>query len=462
MAPRRYVGVGLLGYGNIGREVFNYFRQVRDYARVTRIAERRAGVRAPLAAKKLITKRPQDVIADPSTDIIVELTGDVEHAREYMLDAIDRGKHVVTANKDALAKHWPDIMRRAAERGVSVGFEATTGGGIPIVRAMQRHNSNDEIEGFAGILNGTCNFILTRMKEYIVRHMGDEDIQKRSLPLEDALALAQRRGYAEPDPTNDVNGFDTKYKVAILANLAFETCVDPADIFCEGIWGETQRIMPSDFYFLHHPRYLGGKFELKLVGVAELLGGRPALRVHPALVESGGVLGDLAAVSENFNGIVIRGRRLGTQFLKGLGAGPKPTTISVASDVREIARSMLRAEKGRSPGPAETALVGPPVPKLGRSSALGDVGKVRTRGFIRSFSPDVKGVYAKKLEILARRKVNVQSIVNVREFVYGRDHFMPDYIEIDAAPDAAVREALKAFRRMRDVRDAMYFRILDL
>jgi homoserine dehydrogenase len=462
VAPRRYVGVGLLGYGNIGKEVFNYLQQVADYARVTRIAERRVGMRAPQAAKKLFTKNVQDVIADPTTEIIVELTGDVARAPEYMLAAIDRGKHVVTANKDALAKHWPEIMERAGERGVSVCFEATVGGGIPVVRAMQRHISSDEIESFAGILNGTCNFILTRMKEYVVRHMGDEDIQKRSLPLEDALAQAQRLGYAEPDPTNDVNGFDTKYKVAILANLAFETCVDPADIFCEGIWGESQRILPSDFYFLHHRRYLDGKFELKLVGVAERRDGRPALRVHPALIDANGELADLAAASENFNGIVIRGRRLGTGFLKGLGAGPKPTAISVASDVREIATSMLRAEEGRSPGPAEVALVGPPVPKVRRGSALGDVGKVRTRGFIRSFSPDVKGVYAKKLEILARHKVNVQSIVNVREFVYGRDHFMPDYIEIDAAPDGAVREALEAFRRMRDVRDAMYFRILDL
>ncbi len=462
MAPRQYVGVGLLGCGNIGGEVFSYLRQARGYARVTRIAERRANVRAPQAAKKLFTERPEDVIADPSTDIIVEVTGDVKRAPAYMLDAIDRGKHVVTANKDALAMHWREIMERAARRGVSVCFEATVGGGIPIVQAMRRHNSSDQIESFAGILNGTCNFILTRMKEYIVRHMEDEKVQKRALPLEEALALAQRRGYAEPDPTNDVNGFDTKYKVAILANLAFEASVNPADIYCEGIWGENQRIMPSDFYFLHHRRYLDGKFELKLVGVAERRDGRPTLRVHPALIEGAGELSDLAAVSENFNGIVVRGRRLGTQFLKGLGAGPKPTTISIASDIRELATAVLRAEEGRTPGPAQTVSVGPPVPRIRGSSALGDVGKVRTRGFIRSFSPDVKGVYAKKLEILARHKVNVQSIVNVREFVYGRDRFMPDYIEIDSAPDGSVREALAAFRRLRDVRDAMYFRILDL
>jgi homoserine dehydrogenase len=452
----------MLGYGNIGKEVFNYYRQGRDYARVTGLARRRVGARAPLAVKKILTKRAQDLIADPATEIVVELTGDAEHAAQYILDAIDQGKHVVTANKEVVAKHWQEIMERARLRGVSVGFEATVGGGMPVVRAMQRHISSDEIQSFAGILNGTCNFILTRMREYIVRHMEDSAIQKRSLPLEEALNQAQRRGYAEPDPTLDLNGFDTKYKVAILANLAFETFVDPADIYCEGIWEENQRISPSDFYFLHHPRYLDGKFALKLVGVAERRDGKPTLRVHPALIERTGGLGDLAAVTENFNGIVIRGRRLGTQFIKGLGAGPKPTAISVASDVREIATSMLRAEATGGRGPVEAAFVGPPVPRVRRGTALGDVRKIRTRGYIRSFSPDVKGVYAKKLEILARHKVNVQSVVNVREFVYGRDRVMPDYIEIDATPDGAVREALQAFRRMRDVRDPMYFRILDL
>ena len=455
MAPRRYVGVGLLGYGNIGKEVFNYFREGRDYARVTRIAERRAGVRAPQATKKLMTKRVQDVIADPSTEIIVELTGDVEHAAKYMLDAIDHGKHVVTANKEVIAKHWPEIMERASRRGVSVCFEATVGGGIPIVRAVQRHISSDEIESFAGILNGTCNFILTRMTEYILRHLDDEAIQKRSLPLEDALAQAQRRGYAEPDPTNDLNGFDTKYKVAILANLAFATFVDPDDIYCEGIWTSDQRIVPSDLYFLHHPRYLDGKYALKLVGIAQRRDGRPVLRVHPALIETHGPLADLAAVTESFNGIVVRGRRLGTQFLKGLGAGPRPTAISVASDIREIASSVLRAEGGSKAS-------GPDVPTIGRRATIGDVRRVRARGFIRSFSPDIKGIYARKLAILARHNISVQSVVNVREFVYGRDKSMPDYIEIDYAPDGAVREALRAFRRLRGVRDPMYFRILEL
>ena len=451
MAAKRSVGIGLLGYGNIGREVFNYYRQPRGAVRIVRIARRRLRAPAPVAVRKLLTNRAEEVIADPETDIIVELTGDAEAGARYMLQAIDLGKPVVTANKEAIAKHWPEIMGRAQRRGVAVGFEATVGGGMPVVRAVQRHIACDEIESFAGILNGTCNFILSRMREYVIRHMDDPDIQKRSLPLEEALAQAQKRGYAEPDPTMDLNGFDTKYKVAILANLAFDTYVDPAEIYCEGIWEENQRIMPSDIFFLHHRRYLGGKFALKLVGVAELRGGRPTLRVHPALIDKAGPLSDLAANDETFNGIVIRGRRLGTQFLKGLGAGPKPTTISVAGDVREIATSLLRG------GPS-----GAPDVAVRRRSALGDVGKVPTRGYIRSFSPDVKGIYAKKLEILARHKVSVQSVVNVREFVYGRDRVMPDYIEIDEAPDGAVRDVLRAFRRLRNVRDPMYFRVLEL
>ena len=246
--------------------------------------------------------------------------------------------------------------------------------------------------------------------------------------------------------------------MAILANLAFDTAIDPSEIYCEGIWEESQRILASDFYFLHHPRYLDGKYALRLAGIAERRGGRPALRVHPALIDTGGALADLAGVTENYNGIVINGRRLGRQFIKGLGAGPKPTTISVASDIREIAAGMSKPTKGGSQ--AENS--GPPVPGARRGPALADVRKVRTRGYIRSVSPDVKGIYAKKLEILARHKVNVQSVVNVKEFLYGRDRFMPDYIEIDPAPDGAVRDVLRAFRRLRGVRDPMYFRVLEL
>ncbi len=448
------VGIGLLGIGNIGKEVFSYLRGVPD-VRVLRIARRRVNAPAPAAIKKLVTRRAQSVIDDPAIDIIVEITGDAERGAQYILDSIDSGKHTVTANKEAIAVRWREIMALARKRGVSVGFEATVGGGMPVVRAVQRHDANDEVQNFAGILNGTCNFILGRMKEYIVRHMDDPHIQKRSLPLEDALAEAQRLGYAEPDPTMDINGFDTKFKVAILANLAFDSYFDPNDIYCEGIRDLNQRILASDFYFLHHQRYLGGKYALKLAGVAERTGRRPTLRVHPALIETDGPLADLAAVDQNFNALTLNGRRLGTQFIKGLGAGPKPTAISVASDVREIAAAVLS-----SSGAGTNA--GPPVPSARRGGAPGNFDRVKTRGFIRSVSPDVKGIYAKKLDILARHKVNVQSVVNIKEFVYGRDRYMPDYIEIDPAPDGAVRDVLKAFGRLRGVRDPMYFRILEL
>jgi homoserine dehydrogenase len=443
------IRVGLLGYGNIGREVFEYFRGGRDGIRITRVARRRLNAAAPASVRSLIA-RAEDVIADPNVDLVIDLTGDAKQGARYTLDAIARGKHVVTANKSALAARWSDVMARAQRAGVSVGFEATVGGGMPVVRTMQRHIAADEVEAFAGILNGTCNFILTRMREYIVANLDDPSIQKRSLPLEAALKQAQERGYAEPDPTNDINGADTKYKVAILANLAFETAVDPKSIDCAGIWEAGQRIMPSDLYFLHHPRYLGGRFALKLAGIAQRVAGLPALRVHPTLIDTQGELADLAAVDENYNGIIIRGKRLGTQFIKGLGAGPKPTAVSVASDVREIAAAV------------RVGGAGPAVPVVRGSGALGDVRKIVTRGYIRSFSPDTKGIFAKKLEILAEHRVNVQSVVNVKEFVYGRERSMPDYIEVDPTPDGAVQDAVRAIARLRGVRDAMYFRILEL
>ncbi len=443
------IGIGLIGYGNIGREVFAYFRAHSDGARIVSVSRRRPGAAAPPAVRRLLARSADALIADPNVQIVIELTGDAQRGREHMLQAIERGKHVVTANKSALAANWPEITAAARKRGVSLGFEATVGGGMPVVRAMQRHIARDEVEAFAGVLNGTCNFILTRMNEYILRHLDDPHIQKRSLPLEQALALAQKRGYAEPDPMFDLNGFDTKFKVAILADLAFATYCDPDRIYCEGIWQEDQRIVPSDLYFLHHPKYLGGRYALKLAGVAELHNGRPALRVHPALIDATGPLADLAACTETYNGLMVRSARLGTQFIKGLGAGPKPTTISIVSDVQEIASSIASGGSG------------PPVPQT-RRAPLGNVDSVRTRGYIRSFSPDVKGIYAKKLEILAQHKVSVQSVVNVREFVYGVDRSMPDYIEIDAAPDGAVRRVLAAFRKLRGITEPMYFRVLEL
>jgi homoserine dehydrogenase len=443
------VGIGMLGYGNIGREVFFYFRSGANGARVTRVARRRPRADAPAFVKKLIAPSAEHVTADPSVQIVVELTGDAAKGREYILGAIENGKHVVTANKSALAQHWPEITAAARKSGVSLGFEATVGGGMPVVRVMQRHISSDKVEAFAGILNGTCNYILTRMTEYILRHLDDPEIQKRSLPLEQALEQAQKLGYAEPDPTSDINGFDTKFKVAILANLAFGIFCDPDKIYCEGIWQDDQRIMPSDLYFLHHPKYQNGRYALRLVGIAEASNGTPALRVHPALIEQSGELADLAACTETYNGIVIKAKRLGTQFIKGRGAGPQPTTISIASDVKEIAASI------------STGGSGPPVP-VTRKGQLGDVGAVRTRGFIRSFSPDIKGIYAKKLEILARHNVNVESVVNVREFVYGAGGAMPDYIEIEETPEASVRKVLAAFRKLKGITEPMYFRVLEL
>ena len=452
MSARDVAGIGLVGFGNIGREVYSYFRTGRDGARVVAIARRRPRSAAPAAVRRLLARSAGELVANPRVDVVVELTGDADGGARLMLEAIAAGKHVVTGNKEALAKHWPALVGAARERGVTLGFEATVGGGMPVVRTMQRHISGDEVEHFAGILNGTCNYILARMQEYIVANLDHPAIQRLALPMEEALAQAQALGFAEPDPTNDIAGFDTRYKVAILANLAFDTFVDPAAIPCEGIWEPRQRIMPSDLYFLHHPRYLNGKFALKLVGVAERRAGPPALRVHPALIDRAGPLADLAGIDETYNGIVVRSRRLGTQFLKGLGAGPAPTTVSIAADVREIAASIASGAqaRGRAGGPRA------------RPAALGDVRSVPTRGYIRSFSPDVRGIYAKKLEVLARHRVNVQSVVNVREFVYGRDRLMPDYIEVDETPDGAVGRVLDDFRRMRDVRDPMYFRVLEL
>jgi homoserine dehydrogenase len=160
----RAPGIGLLGVGNIGTELFNYYRTAQEDARIVAIARRNPKAAAPAAIKKLIATDARAVITDPDVEIIVELTGNEKQGARYLLDAIGRGKHVVTANKSALASHWREIVTAAARNNVALGFEATVGGGVPVVRTMQRHCAADDVEAFAGILNGTCNFILGRMK----------------------------------------------------------------------------------------------------------------------------------------------------------------------------------------------------------------------------------------------------------------------------------------------------------
>lgn len=315
--------IGLIGFGNIGSGVV---RTLAGRARLINARLPRPIVLKTIADKDTTTQRDAPyrpdqlvgdanaVINDPAIEAVIELVGGVEPARTFVERALRAGKHVVTANKALLAVHGPELMALAAEKGVGLLFEASVGGGIPIIRALQQGLCANELTSVQGILNGTCNFILTHMSE-------------RGLPFAQVLAEATAKGYAEPDPTYDIEGYDTAHKIAILASLAFGMDIRFKDVFTQGI----TQLEPVD---IQYAREMG--YTIKLLGIAKRASaGAPAeVRVHPTLIPLDSPLGKVNGV---FNGILVDGRPIGTTMYYGRGAGADATSSAVISDLMALA-----------------------------------------------------------------------------------------------------------------------------
>jgi homoserine dehydrogenase len=316
------VNIGLLGFGNVG---IGTFRTLTENARDIRarcgadIAVRRVAVARPDAPRPvetppgLLTGDPYEVINDPDIAIVCELIGGVEPAREYVLAALRNRKHVVTANKELLARHGAGLLAEADANGVSLLFEAAVAGGIPIIRPLLTSLAANRIERVEGVVNGTTNFILSRMAA------GGADFA-------DALAEAQRLGYAEAEPSADVDGLDAAYKMCVLAAVGFGAEVHPDDVSPEGIRNITGR----DF---EAARQLG--YTIKLLGIARRAGERLDLRVHPSLLPAAH---PLASVDDVYNAVMVTGSSVGDVMFYGRGAGSMPTGSAVAGDVLELAR----------------------------------------------------------------------------------------------------------------------------
>ncbi len=326
------VRVGLLGCGIVGGGTARILRDNAD-----QIA-RRAGVTVKLARvavrnlskpraidldPKMVTTDPWEVVGDASVDIVVEAIGGIEPARDLILEAIKNGKHIVTANKELLATLGQDVMQAADTQGVDMLFEASVGGGIPIIRPMKESLAGDRVRRVMGIVNGTTNFILTRMSE-----TGES--------FAEALQEAERLGYTELDPSADIEGFDAAQKLAILASIAFNARVRASDVHREGI----SKVTAADIAGAHDLGY-----EVKLLAVAELDEGEIAARVHTAMIPK---THPLAAVRDVFNAIFVEGEEVGELMFLGRGAGGRPTGSAVVGDVIEIARNIVTG--GSSPG----------------------------------------------------------------------------------------------------------------
>ncbi len=326
----RTLRVGLLGCGNVGAAVIRVLHEHADdiamragcRLEVTRVAvrdpSRERGVPLERAA---FTHDPGAVVDDPAIDIVCELIGGIDPARDLILRAFSHGKSVVTANKELLANEGKELFEAAEIAGLDLYFEASVAGGIPLIRPLKESLSGERISRILGILNGTTNYILTRMSE-------------RGWTFQDALTQAQQLGFAEADPTADVEGIDAAAKCAILASIAFNTRVVAADVYREGITSVTA----LDITDAARMGYC-----VKLLAIAELEDGEVSVRVHPAMIP---LAHPLASVRDAFNAVFVEGPRIGQLMFYGRGAGGDPTASAVVGDLVTLARHRISGARG--------------------------------------------------------------------------------------------------------------------
>jgi homoserine dehydrogenase len=322
MAEPRQVGIAILGLGTIGTALARRLREDRDdltRASGLRLELRAVLERGPERAERaglppsMIVTDISDVLGDSRVDVVVEVLGGEQPAAGYIEEALRSGRHVVTANKEALAKNFDRLLRAAAESGCAMMFEASVGGGIPLLVGYRQILAANRVTAIRGIVNGTTNYILSQMSE-------------SGAAYDDALAEAQRLGYAEPDPTADVEGYDSAYKLSILASLMTGQHVHPDEVDRTGISGVT----PAE---IESARSQGGV--VKLIAGAEVAGGEVSARVAPEVIPQSNLL---AHVRANYNAIEITGDHVGPVVLSGQGAGPMPTASAIVSDIIEAIR----------------------------------------------------------------------------------------------------------------------------
>ncbi|MCP4717744.1 MAG: homoserine dehydrogenase [Deltaproteobacteria bacterium] len=385
---KKKVSVGLIGFGTVGTGVAKVlkknaalFRQrMGASVELKRIADLDITTDRGVALKKgQLTRDAMSIINDPEIDIVVELIGGIEPARTLVLRAIEKGKHIVTANKALLAEHGYELYRAAADNGVDIAFEASVAGGIPIIRAVQEGFASDRITGFFGILNGTANYILSKMTD----EGGD---------FAAILKDAQQKGYAEADPTFDIEGHDTLHKLAVLSSLAFGRKVDMKQFYVEGITG----ITPLDIEFANE---LG--FRIKLLAICRSSGKEIDARVHPVLIPQNHLL---SRVNDAFNAVFLQSVDVGPTMLYGKGAGMMPTGSAVVADVISLGRNLVKGIAGRvallPQGKGSFAAV--------KTKPMRDI---QTRYYLRFSAADEPGVLSKISGILGRNQISIHSVV---------------------------------------------------
>jgi homoserine dehydrogenase len=417
MSAEKTLKVALLGCGNVGSQVARLLREEADELtarigarlEIAGIAVRRLSHPRPGVDPALLTTDPMDLATRPDIDIVVEVVGGIEPARSVLLAAMKNGKSVVTANKALLAEHGEEIHAASRAFGADLYYEAAVAGAIPLLRPLRESLAGDTVHRVLGIVNGTTNFILDRM---------DSAGSDFSESLEEAQAL----GYAEPDPTADVEGFDAAAKAAILASLAFHTRVTAADVYREGI----TEVSAAD---IASAKLLGRT--VKLLAICERSGDGVAVRVHPAMIPRSH---PLAAVGGAYNAVFVEAKSAGQLMFYGAGAGGTPTASAVLGDLVAVARNRVAGTRGPEPSTYAELPVLP-------------MGDTLTRYHVSLDVADRPGVLAPVAEAFARHGVSIQA---VRQTSRGTEALL--IIVTHVARDAALATTVSELQALPVVR----------
>ncbi len=422
---KQSIGIGLMGLGVIGGQVARVLTDKAEILaeqvgcplvlrKVKVLAQDLAKPQAMEMGPQLFTTDADEFFAEPEIDIVVEAIGGESPALEYLKRALSGGKHVVTANKEVIAKHGAELLALAQQHKVGLRYEASVGGGIPLIAPFQHDLVANKISGIYAIINGTTNYILTRMA-------------RDGVDFSSALSRAQELGYAEANPRDDVEGIDAAYKLAILASLAFQNQVRPEDIHCEGI----SRLSSRDFQYA---RELG--FAIKLLAIAKQDDKSIEVRVHPVFIPEDSLL---AKVDGVYNAILVEGDLVGKVLFHGQGAGALPTSSAVIADIVSAAQDIVLGVGSRARW------------KLEPGKVIKPMSEIETRYYLRLNIADRPGVLAQITKVLGDHQISISSVIQKEADSVAQTAEI--VIMTHPAQEKAMQQALEELRHLTVVKE---------
>ena len=411
------IEIGILGMGNIGSEFVEIL--LKQTSEIEQASNKKIHISKILVSNlnkkrntgvngNVLTTNPDEIFKNENISIVIELMGGVDPAFEYVSKCLDSKKSVITANKDLIATHGKSLFQKAKSNNVSILFEAAVASGTPIISTLIRDLSYSNINSIRAIINGTSNFILSEMEE-------------KNTEFDDALQLAQKLGYAEPDPTNDVEGYDARYKLAILSSLSFNTEIEYNKLYVEGI----SNIDSIDFQYA---KELG--YSIKLLAIAEKDKNNILARVHPTMIDSNS---PLAKISGAMNAVEIKENLLGTVIIQGPGAGPSPTSSGLLSDLINILKNSNN--------------VLPSTPSLNNKFKVLNIDYLESRFYLRFIVQDKAGVLSKMSNILGEENISIASVIQ-KENVNLDDNYADLVFMTYKCTQSSVNKALEKISKL--------------